>query len=47
MPQESGSPSMFNWLARANGRDSRRQWIKSREWWIWTPGNHSKVDVAM
>jgi hypothetical protein len=29
-----------------SGRVSSRQCTRSREWWIWTPGNHSKVEVA-
>ena len=46
MPQESGSPSMFSWLARVSGRVSSRQCTRSREWWICTPGYHSNVEVA-
>jgi hypothetical protein len=46
-PQLSGSPRMSSWLARTSGRAISRQLARSREWWIWTPGNHSKVEVAM
>ena len=38
---------MFSWLGRLSGRVTSCQFTRSREWWIWTPGNHSKVDVAM
>ena len=33
--------------ARRADASSSRQCTRSREWWICTPGNHSKVDVAM
>ena len=46
-PQESGSPIRFSWLARVSWRVRRRQGTRSREGWICTPGNHSKVEVAM
>ena len=38
---------MSNCAARFKGLDTSFQWIKSVEWWICTPGYHSKVDVAM
>ena len=45
-PHESGSPRMSSCAARRSGRVSRRQCTRSREWWICTPGYHSKVEVA-
>ncbi len=47
MPQESGLPRMSSCLARVSGRVTSRQFARSVEWWIWTPGYHSKVEVAM
>jgi hypothetical protein len=38
---------MSSCAGRFKGRATSRQFARSREWWIWTPGNHSNVDVAM
>ena len=37
----------LSWLARSSGRLTSFQFARSVEWCIWTPGYHSKVEVAM
>ncbi len=46
-PWVAPTPRRFNWLIRLRGRVIRCQCFKSRERWIRTPGNRSKVDVAI
>jgi hypothetical protein len=38
---------MSSWAARSRGRFTSRQFTRSVEWWIWTPGYHSKVDEVI
>lgn len=46
-PPESGLPRISSWAARVHGGVASRQFARSRESWICTPGYHSKVAVAM
>jgi len=46
-PHESGLPRMSSSEPRDKGRECSVQFERSVDEWIWIPGYHSKVEVAM